>query len=109
MKFPDFVHSVKDEPDRGFPQAASAHDNFWDFVSLVPESTHMLMWAMSDRAIPRSFRFMEGFGVHTFRFVNAAGESDVREVPLEAEARHAVGGVERSGEDQRRRSRLPPA
>jgi catalase len=75
MKFPDFVHSVKDEPDRGFPQAASAHDNFWDFVSLVPESTHMLMWVMSDRAIPRSFRFMEGFGVHTFRFVNAAGES----------------------------------
>ena len=76
MKFPDFVHCVKDEPDRGFPQAASAHDNFWDFVSLVPESTHMLMWVMSDRAIPRSFRFMEGFGVHTFRFVNAAGESN---------------------------------
>ena len=76
MKFPDFVHSVKDEPDRGFPQAASAHDNFWDFVSLVPESTHMLMWVMSDRAIPRSFRFMEGFGVHTFRFVNAAGQSN---------------------------------
>jgi catalase len=75
MKFPDFVHSVKDEPDRGFPQAASAHDNFWDFVSLVPESTHMLMWVMSDRAIPRSFRFMEGFGVHSYRFVNAAGES----------------------------------
>ncbi len=75
MKFPDFVHSVKDEPDRGFPQAASAHDNFWDFVSLVPESTHMLMWVMSDRAIPRSFRFMEGFAVHTFRFVNAAGQS----------------------------------
>ena len=75
MKFPDFVHSVKEQPDRGFPQAASAHDNFWDFVSLVPETTHMLMWVMSDRAIPRSFRFMEGFGVHTFRFVNSAGES----------------------------------
>ncbi len=75
MKFPDLVHSVKPEPDRGFPQAASAHDNFWDFVSLMPESTHMLMWAMSDRAIPRSFRFMEGFGVHTFRFVNAKGVS----------------------------------
>jgi catalase len=75
MKFPDFVHSVKDEPDRAFPQAASAHDNFWDFVSLSPESTHMLMWVMSDRAIPRSYRFMEGFGVHTFRLVNAAGES----------------------------------
>ena len=76
MKFPDFVHSVKDEPDRGFPQAQSAHDNFWDFVSLSPESTHMLMWVMSDRAIPRSFRFMEGFGVNTFRFVNRAGESN---------------------------------
>jgi len=75
MKFPDFVHSVKEEPDRGFPQAASAHDNFWDFVSLSPESTHMLLWVMSDRAIPRSFRFMEGFGVHTFRLVNAEGKS----------------------------------
>jgi catalase len=75
MKFPDLVHAVKEEPDRGFPQAASAHDNFWDFVSLMPESTHMLMWAMSDRAIPRSFRFMEGFGVHTFRLVNAQGKS----------------------------------
>jgi catalase len=63
MKFPDLVHAVKEEPDRGFPQAATAHDNFWDFVSLMPEATHMLMWAMSDRAIPRSFRFMEGFGV----------------------------------------------
>ena len=75
IKFPDFVHSVKPEPDRDFPQAQSAHDNFWDFVSLVPESTHMLMWVMSDRAIPRSLRFMEGFGVHSFRFVNIAGES----------------------------------
>ncbi|HEX3090012.1 MAG TPA: catalase [Ilumatobacteraceae bacterium] len=75
MKFPDLVHAVKDEPDRGFPQAQSAHDNFWDFASLMPETTHMLMWVMSDRAIPRAFRFMEGFGVHTFRFVNSAGES----------------------------------
>ncbi len=75
MKFPDLVHSVKPEPDRGFPQAASAHDTFWDFVSLMPESTHMLMWVMSDRAIPRSFRMMEGFGVHTFRMVNAPGKS----------------------------------
>ncbi|MFZ2516303.1 MAG: catalase, partial [Candidatus Lutibacillus vidarii] len=75
VKFPDLVHSVKEEPDRGWPQAASAHDTFWDFVSLMPEATHMLLWAMSDRAIPRSLRFMEGFGVHTFRFVNAAGES----------------------------------
>ncbi|MCA0850848.1 catalase [Salipiger thiooxidans] len=75
IKFPDLIHSVKAEPDRGFPQAQSAHDNFWDFISLMPESMHMIMWVMSDRAIPRSFRFMEGFGVHTFRFVNAAGES----------------------------------
>ena len=75
LKFPDIIHAVKPEPDRGFPQAQSAHDNFWDFVSLMPESTHMLMWVMSDRAIPRSFRFMEGFGVHTFRFVNAKGRS----------------------------------
>ena len=75
IKFPDVVHAVKQAPDRGFPQAQSAHDNFWDFISLMPEATHMVMWTMSDRAIPRSFRFMEGFGVHTFRFVNAAGES----------------------------------
>jgi catalase len=73
IKFPDVVHSVKQEPDRGFPQAQSAHDNFWDFISLTPESIHMIMWTMSDRAIPRSYRFMEGFGVHTFRFVNADG------------------------------------
>ncbi len=75
MKFPDLVHAVKMEPDRGFPQAASAHDNFWDFVSLMPESMHMLQWVMSDRAIPRSLRMIEGFGVHTFRMVNAAGKS----------------------------------
>ena len=75
IKFPDIIHSVKQEPDRGFPQAASAHDNFWDFISLTPESMHMIMWVMSDRAIPRSFRFMEGFGVHTFRLINADGKS----------------------------------
>jgi catalase len=75
IKFPDLIHAAKQEPDRGFPQAQTAHDNFWDFASLMPESTHMLMWAMSDRAIPRSFRFMEGFGVHTFRLVNARGRS----------------------------------
>ena len=75
MKFPDLVHAVKEEPDRGFPQAQSAHDNFWDFVSLMPESMHMVMWQMSDRTIPRSFRFMEGFGVHTFRMINAEGKS----------------------------------
>ena len=75
IKFPDLVHSVKPEADRGFPQAASAHDTFWDFVSLMPESMHMIMWAMSDRALPRSFRMMEGFGVHTFRLVNAQGQT----------------------------------
>jgi len=75
MKFPDLVHAVKPEPHHQMPQAASAHDTFWDFVSLMPESTHMLMWVMSDRAIPRSFATMQGFGVHTFRMVNAAGES----------------------------------
>ena len=74
LKFPDLVHAVKEEPDRGFPQAQSAHDNFWDFVSFMPESMHMIMWIMSDRAIPRSFRFMEGFGVHSFRMVNAEGK-----------------------------------
>ncbi len=75
MKFPDLVHAVKMEPDRGFPQAASAHDNFWDFASLSPETMHMLMWVMSDRAIPRSLRMIEGFGVHTFRLINAQGEA----------------------------------
>ena len=75
MKFPDLVHAVKPEPHHGMPQAGSAHDTFWDFVSLMPESTHMLMWAMSDRAIPRSYRMMQGFGVHSYRLVNEAGES----------------------------------
>ena len=75
IRFPDMVHAVKEEPDRAFPQAQSAHDNFWDFISLTPESMHMIMWVMSDRAIPRSFRFMEGFGVHTFRFLNDKDKS----------------------------------
>ena len=75
MKFPDLVHAVKPEPHNAMPQAGSAHDTFWDFVSLMPESTHMLMWAMSDRAIPRSYATMQGFGVHSYRFVNEAGES----------------------------------
>jgi catalase len=75
IKFPDLIHAAKAEPDRGFPQAQTAHDNFWDFISLTPESIHMAMWIMSDRAIPRSFRFMEGFGVHTFRLINARGKS----------------------------------
>jgi len=75
IKFPDLIHAVKMEPDRGFPQAASAHDNFWDFISLTPESMHMVMWIMSDRTIPRSLRMIEGFGVHSFRLINAAGAS----------------------------------
>ncbi|MDF3020947.1 MAG: Catalase [Steroidobacteraceae bacterium] len=75
MKFPDLVHAVKPEPHHQMPQASSAHDTFWDFVSLMPESVHMQMWLMSDRAIPRSYRMMQGFGVHTFRMVNARGES----------------------------------
>lgn len=74
-KFPDLVHAVKPEPHNEMPQAASAHDTFWDFISLMPESMHMIMWTMSDRAIPRSYRMMEGFGVHTFRLVNAQNES----------------------------------
>jgi catalase len=75
MKFPDLIHAAKPEPHFGMPQAATAHDTFWDFVSLMPESTHMLMWAMSDRALPRSLRMMQGFGVHTFRLINEAGGS----------------------------------
>ena len=75
IKFPDLIHAAKQEPDRAFPQAQTAHDNFWDFISLTPESMHMIMWIMSDRTIPRSLRFMEGFGVHTFRLVNAKNES----------------------------------
>jgi len=75
IKFPDLIHSVKPEPHNEIPQASSAHDTFWDFISLVPETTHVLMWAMSDRAIPRSLQTMEGFGVHTFRFIDEAGKS----------------------------------
>jgi catalase len=75
IKFPDLIHAAKPEPDREIPQAATAHDTFWDFASLTPESTHMLMWVMSDRGIPRSYRTMEGFGVHTFRLVNAKGKT----------------------------------
>jgi catalase len=75
MKFPDLIHAAKPEPHFGMPQAATAHDTFWDFVSLMPESTHMLMWAMSDRTLPRSLRMMQGFGVHTFRLINEQGKS----------------------------------
>jgi catalase len=75
IKFPDLVHAAKPEADREIPQASTAHDTFWDFISLMPESTHMIMWIMSDRAIPRSYRMMEGFGVHSFRMINAQGVS----------------------------------
>ena len=75
IKFPDLVHAVKMEPDRGFPQSATAHDTFWDFISLTPESMHMVMWIMSDRTLPRSLRMIEGFGVHSFRLLDAAGKS----------------------------------
>ncbi len=75
IRFPDLIHAAKPEPDRGFPQAATAHDTFWDFIALTPESMHMVMWIMSDRTLPRSLRMMEGFGVHTFRLVNADGKS----------------------------------
>ncbi|HXI13888.1 MAG TPA: catalase [Thermoanaerobaculia bacterium] len=75
VKFPDLIHAVKPEPNSEMPQAASAHDTFWDFISLMPESMHMIMWVMSDRAIPRSLRMMEGFGVHTFRFINEQGKA----------------------------------
>ncbi|MDQ4421016.1 catalase [Sphingobium sp. DEHP117] len=75
IKFPDLIHAAKMEADRGYPQAATAHDTFWDFISLMPESTHMIMWAMSDRTLPRTLRTMEGFGIHTFRLVNGQGKS----------------------------------
>ncbi|MEO5881681.1 MAG: catalase [Caldimonas sp.] len=75
IKFPDLVHAVKMEPDRGFPQSATAHDNFWDYISLTPESMHMVMWIMSDRTLPRSLRMIEGFGIHSFRLLDAAGKS----------------------------------
>lgn len=75
IKFPDLIHAVKMEPDRAFPQSATAHDTFWDFISLTPESMHMVMWIMSDRTLPRSLRMIEGFGVHSFRLLNKAGES----------------------------------
>ncbi|HSI91140.1 MAG TPA: catalase, partial [Adhaeribacter sp.] len=75
IKFPDLVHSIKPDPDSHMPQASAAHDTFWDFISLMPESMHMIMWVLSDRGIPRSFRMMEGFGVHTFRFINEQGKA----------------------------------
>ncbi len=75
IKFPDLVHSIKPEPNNEIPQASTAHPNFWDFISLVPESMHMIMWTLSDRTVPRNFSTMQGFGIHTFRWVNAEGKS----------------------------------
>ena len=75
IKFPDLVHSFHPEPDNAVPTGSTAHNSFWDFISLTPESMHMVMWVMSDRAIPRSYRMMDGFGVHTFRLVNDQGKS----------------------------------
>ena len=92
MKFPDLVHAVKPEPHNAMPQAASAHDTFWDFASLMPEITHMLMWVMSDRAIPRSYRMMQGFGVHVSPD-KCAGQIGVRQIPLESDPRDALGRV----------------
>ena len=89
IKFPDLIHAAKMEADRGYPQAATAHDTFWDFISLMPESTHMVMWAMSDRTLPRTFANMEGFGVHTFRFINAEGKSTFVKFHWKPKARHA--------------------
>ena len=101
VKFPDLIHAVKPEPHNEMPQAASAHDTFWDFISLMPESMHMIMWVMSDRAIPRSLRMMEGFGVHTFRLVDERGDVPLREVSLEARPRRALRPVGRGAEDLR--------
>ena len=93
IKFPDLIHAVKPEPHNEMPQAASAHDTFWDFVSLMPESTHMLMWVMSDRALPRSFRMMQGFGVHTFSFIDAKGPRHLLQASPQTDAGHAWVGV----------------
>ena len=107
IKFPDLIHAAKQEPDRGFPQAQTAHDNFWDFVSLMPESTHMLMWAMSDRADPAVVPVHGGFRRPFVPLPERRRRVALRQVPLEAEARPAIGGMERSGQDQRRRPGLP--
>ena len=103
IKFPDIIHAGKPHPDREIPQAQSAHDTFWDFVSLHTEATHHTIWNMSDRGIPRSYRTMEGFGVHTFRLVNAEPRDRPGQVPLEAAARRALPGLG-GGADRRRAS-----
>jgi catalase len=109
IKFPDLIHAVKPEPNNEIPQAASAHDTFWDFVSLTPESAHMLMWVMSDRALPRSFAMMEGFGVHTFRLVNHGRRGPLRQVPLETDQRRKIPCLGRSAEDLRQGPRFSPS
>ncbi len=104
IKFPDLIHAVKPEPHNEIPQAATAHDTFWDFISLVARGAHMVMWIMSDRALPRSLRTMEGFGVHTFRLVNADGKTTLSS-STGSPAGRALGGLGR----ERRRStgRIP--
>ena len=109
IKFPDLIHAAKMEADRGFPQAATAHDTFWDFIGLMPETTHMVMWAMSDRTLPRSLAFMEGFGIHTFRLVSKAGKIDLRQISLEAQIWRPVDDLGRNRQDRRRRPRLSPS
>ena len=108
IKFPDIIHAAKPHPDREIPQAQTAHDTFWDFVSLHTEATHHVLWAMSDRGIPRSYRTMEGFGVHTFRLVNARGRDQPGEVPLEAGGRRALAGLGRGADRRRHGPGLPP-
>ena len=107
IKFPDLIHAVKPEPNNEIPQAASAHDTFYDFLSLTPEAAHMLMWVMSDRALPRSLAMMEGFGIHTFRLMNAEGKSALHQVALEAGQGRPFPGVGREPEDCRQGCRLP--
>lgn len=109
MKFPDLVHAIKPEPHHEMPQASAAHDTFWDFASLMPESTHMLVWVMSDRAILRSYRMMEGFGVHTFRLLNARGAVLLRQVSLEAQAGAAQPDLGRGAKDRWQGPGLSPA
>jgi catalase len=101
IKFPDLIHAAKPEPNNEIPQAATAHDTFWDFISLTPEATHMVMWIMSDRGIPRSFSMMDGFGVHTFRLVNAQGY--VCEISLEASFGCPFFGLGRGAGHRRQR------
>ena len=109
IKFPDVIHAVKPHPDLEIPQAQSAHDTFWDFVSLHTEAQHHTIWNMSDRGIPRSYRTMEGFGVHTFRLVADDGGDVAGEVPLEAEGRRALPGVGGGAAHRRGRPGLPPS